>query len=67
MKTVDPLKADDIAQARRTPPAEKLRQALDMMTMGIELQRANLRRRYPDESDAEIQARLQRWLDRVDD
>ncbi len=37
------------------------------MTMGIELQRANLRRRYPDESDAEIQARLQRWLDRVDD
>lgn len=38
-----------------------------MMTMGIELQRANLRRRYPDESDAAIQARLQRWLDRVDD
>ena len=52
---------------RRTPPAEKLRQALEMMAMGIELERTNLRRRYPDESDAEIQARLQRWLDRVDD
>lgn len=66
-RTVDPLKTDDIAQARRTPPAEKLLQALDMMTMSIKLQRANLRRRYPDESDAEIQARLQRWPDRVDD
>jgi hypothetical protein len=64
---VDPFEADDIAEARRTPPAEKLLQALDMMAMGIELQRANLRRRHPDESDAEIQARLQCWLDGVDD
>jgi hypothetical protein len=67
IETVDPLKADDIAQARRTPPAEKLRQALDLMAMGIELKRDNLRRRHPAESDDEIQARLQRWLDRVDD
>jgi hypothetical protein len=64
---VDPLKADDIAQARLMPAAEKLLQALDLMATGIALQRVNLRRRYPEESDAEIEARLQRWLDRVDD
>lgn len=67
LEGVDPLKADDIAQARLTPAAEKLRQALDLMATGIALQRANLRRRYPEESDADIDARLQRWLDRVDD
>jgi Rv0078B-related antitoxin len=61
------LRAAEIAQARRTPPAEKFRQALDMMAWGINIQRANLRRRHPGESDAEIDARLQRWLRRVDD
>jgi hypothetical protein len=64
---VDPLKADDIARARLTPAAEKLLQALDLMATGIALQRENLRRRHPEETDAEIDARLQRWLDRVDD
>lgn len=38
-----------------------------MMAWGIELQRTNLRRRHPDEGDAQIEERLQRWLDRVDD
>jgi hypothetical protein len=64
---MDQLRADDIARARQTPPAEKLLQALDLMATGIEIQRANFRRRHPEESDAEIEARLQRWLDRVDD
>jgi hypothetical protein len=64
---VDRLRADDIARARQTPAAEKFRQALDLMATGIELQRANFRRRHPAESNAEIEARLQRWLDRVDD
>lgn len=64
---VDPFRADDIAEARRTPVAEKLLQALDLMATGIEIQRANFRRRHPTESTAEIEARLQRWLDRVDD
>lgn len=64
---MDPLRADDIAWARQTPPGEKLLQALDLMATGIEIQRANFRRRHPEESDDEIEARLQRWLDRVDD
>jgi hypothetical protein len=61
------MRAAEIAQARRTPPAEKFRQVLDMMAWGIEIQRANLRRRHPEERDAQISARLQRWLHRVDD
>jgi hypothetical protein len=64
---VGPLKADDIAQARLTPAAEKLLQALELMATGIALQRVNLRRRYPEASEDEIDALLQRWLDRVDD
>jgi hypothetical protein len=37
------------------------------MATGIALQRVNLRRRYPEASEDEIDALLQRWLDRVDD
>ena len=58
------LRADEIARARRTPPAEKFRQALELMAWGIEIQRANFRRRNPDEEDAKIDERLQHWLAR---
>ena len=61
------MRAAEIAQAREMRPAEKFRQALEMMAWGIAIQRANFRRRHPEESDAEIDARLQRWLRRVDD
>lgn len=43
-------------------PAEKLRVALDLMEAGIALMRQNLRRRYPTESQQEIDQRLQAWL-----
>lgn len=43
------------------PSAERLRQALDLYPVGVELQRQRLRRAHPDESDAEIEARLLAW------
>jgi len=33
-----------------------------MQETGIEIMRQNLRRRYPDESDEEIEHRLRDWL-----
>jgi hypothetical protein len=42
--------------------AERLRTALDLMQSGIEMKRSQLRRRHPDESDTEIQERLDDWL-----
>ena len=59
---MDRLRQDDIERVRRTPLAERLRQALDAMQTGIELKRATLRRRHPEESEAEIEARLREWL-----
>jgi hypothetical protein len=59
---VDPLRRDDIERARATPPGEKLRQALEMMRVGIEMKRARLRAEDPLASDAQIQQRLWAWL-----
>jgi hypothetical protein len=59
---VDALRADDLVQARSTPPAEKLRQALEMMGVGFELRLAALRLRFPEASEVEIQAMFTRWL-----
>lgn len=42
--------------------ARRLRTALDLADSGIALRRAQLRRRYPEESNREIGARLRKWL-----
>ena len=42
--------------------ARRLRTALDLADSGIELRRAQLRRKFPDESDEEISERLGNWL-----
>lgn len=63
---MDRLRHDDIERARRTPPEEKLRQALDLMAAGIELHRAGLRARRPEATEAEIDAEVRRWLIRDD-
>lgn len=63
---MDPLRADDIARARATPPEVKLAQGLDMMATGIRLKRAALRHRFPDESEDRIDERMRRWLARDD-
>ena len=61
---MDPLRRDDIERARATPPEERARQALDAAQTGIRLKRASLRARFPNESAEQIEARLQRWLER---
>ena len=59
---MDPLRRDDIERARRTPPSEKARQALELMRVGIELRRAGIRSRYPLATEAEIDQALREWL-----
>jgi hypothetical protein len=61
---VDVLRRDEIELARRTPPAERARQALEMMRTGFRLKRAALRARYRDESEEQIEARFRLWLER---
>jgi hypothetical protein len=63
---VDRLRREDIDEARRTPPEEKARQALDLMRAGIELKLASLRTRNPQASEEEIDALLDAWLRRED-
>lgn len=59
---MDELLAHDREQANRLTPAEKLRQALDVMRAGIRLKRSNLRRQFPELEEAEIDRRLGEWL-----
>jgi hypothetical protein len=43
-------------------PGERLEAALEMWEDGIELMRANLRRRMPGATEGEIDAALDAWL-----
>lgn len=45
-----------------TTPAERLRVALELHEQGVAMQRANYKRRFPSEPEAEIEARLRIWL-----
>ena len=63
---MDDLRRDDIAQARAASPAQKLRQALDAMRMGLAMQRSKLRRLRPEATDAELEQLYQAWLFRDD-
>lgn len=45
-----------------TPEAARFRAALAMADLGVQLMRQTLRRRHPDVSEAEVDARLRRWL-----
>ena len=63
---VDPLRLDDLARARATPPGERARQTLEAMRTGIRLKRASLRLLHPSKPPEEIEALLQRWLERDD-
>ncbi len=42
--------------------AERFRTTIDLHEAGVQLMRQNLRRRYPDEDDAQIARRLEAWL-----
>jgi hypothetical protein len=49
----------------RQVESERFVEAARLMDEGFAIMRANLRRKYPDESEAEIDARLEAWkLDR---
>jgi len=59
---MDALRQRDISASRALSPEEKLGQALELMTAGIELKRANLARSLPDASDQELADALAAWL-----
>ena len=63
---MDTLRKDDLERARRTPIEERARQTLEMMAMGIRLQRITLRRRFPEASEDELERRMRAWLARDD-
>jgi hypothetical protein len=64
---VDALRRDDVERMRNTPPAEKAKQAFELMRTGIRLKRAALRARHPDATPDQIEHLLQAWLDERDD
>jgi len=59
---VDTLEADDQRRARQTPPGVKLREACELMALGLRMMRRNLRRRHPDASSEEIERLYRAWL-----
>jgi hypothetical protein len=59
---VDALREDDIARARATSPGEKLRQALELMELGIAMERRKLQAAHPDAPPEVIDAKLFAWL-----
>jgi hypothetical protein len=59
---VDALRNDDLERARSTAPGEKLRQALELMQLGIDLRRRRLRAADPTASEQEIDTRLFAWM-----
>jgi Rv0078B-related antitoxin len=59
---MDRLLRDDLELSRKTEPAEKLAQALEMMAAGIRLKRSALRDAQPGATESEIDAELERWL-----
>jgi hypothetical protein len=61
-RQVDALRKNDIERARCTSEAKKLSLALDLMATGIQLKRAALTNRYPNETEEQIEKRLRRWL-----
>lgn len=42
--------------------ADRFRTTLDLHTAGVQMMRLKLRRMHPDESEAQIQARLAAWM-----
>ncbi len=42
--------------------AERLRLALEMFDLGLDIMRQNLRRKHPEDTQAEIQEKLRAWL-----
>ena len=43
-------------------PSQKLRAALELQALGLEVKRQQLRRAHPDAAEADIARRLELWL-----
>lgn len=48
-------------------PVARFRTTLDLHEAGVQMMRLKLRREHPDETDAEIQARVVAWLTHRED
>jgi len=59
---VDALEANDRKVALELSAAQKLEQAIEMMSTGIRLKRSNLVRQFPNAGEAEIERLLTAWL-----
>lgn len=59
-----PPKVDYSSRVQKTleEQAAQLRLALEMHEFGVSMKRESLKRRYPEESPAQIEERLRRWL-----
>jgi len=51
-----------MTSSQKQNAAERLRVALDLFAAGVEIMRQNIRRRFPEADDAEIQRKLIAWL-----
>ncbi len=51
LRGLEALRRDDIERARRTPPAEKAKQAFALMRFGIKLKRAKLRQAFRESEE----------------
>jgi hypothetical protein len=48
------------------PAAQRLREALSLFEDGVEMKRRNLKRRFPEASEVELEERLLSWLQSQD-
>jgi hypothetical protein len=61
---MDPLLAEAIARHQLESPADRLREALQVMSDGFALKLANLRRQNTGATTEELQSLLQAWIER---
>lgn len=59
---MDALRKSDIELARAESPANKLRQALQLMEAGFRLKRVALRAQHPHSTEDELRVMFERWL-----
>ena len=51
-----------MASNGKSPLSERMQVTFDLYEMGEAMMRQNLRRRFPEESEAQIEERLVQWL-----
>jgi hypothetical protein len=56
-----------MSAGEKADPAARLRLALEMFEVGVEMKREKLRRQFPRASKREIDRKLDRWLSKEDE